>query len=211
MPILKMGQGWDSAASGNHESAQSETEVKRLVRDGIALLSNLGGSSALGQKFASLRNAGQYQTITITKGIHQRGDDPHITVQTADALLFHINLTARPAPSDAEGYAVAPGEERFVWKASQVSVVIDKQTYFYPSTTTGNGAGRARGLSFTQGQLSSLIASAQAASAQRQAEALAEQAAIQQQIAAGKAASAKAFASHKTNLAAGKNPWGGGS
>lgn len=172
MPTLKKlysdhgsSQNRDGLWFPDHDSNMEWSEVQRLVLDTIGLLTGgaFDDSEPAQRPFKRLLDAlaSPDEVISVDKGIHQRVEDPHITLtipgdEFNDEYEFHLHLSAEMID---RSYADGTKSRMFVWKAVKVSLFVathakgGKVYASHPPGTVPRTVGRARGYSITEGQI----------------------------------------------------------
>lgn len=226
MPNFLEGKVWNKQSwnadtrsnDDNHESDLPFDEVTRIVAESVALFPD-GKVPGEGGRYldafkAALQSADT--TITVIKGIHQRNSKPHIraSIEFEGATLsYHVNLiTADRITEGIDGSQLSKKLQRFVWRAAQVTVGVapapGKEKVYYQQPVgeaPKSSGGRARGMSFTQGQRVDHVNRTLEAQAEREriAKELREQAEK-----ASKLLVAQAEQARLARLKLGQSPWG---
>ncbi|MES2743328.1 MAG: hypothetical protein V4754_20595 [Pseudomonadota bacterium] len=110
----------NTGAHPNHNSGRSKLEVERLTKVGlnkfmdvILKATDYVGATNLQSAWKKLARDGRSPSVTVSKGIHQIGDDAHITVhfnERADLRgKIHVNLTLLSDGSSSYWCAVGVG------------------------------------------------------------------------------------------------------
>lgn len=172
MPTLKklysdigVSENRDGRWYEDHDSLMEWSEVQRLVLDAQGLLTGGAFDDAVPAQrpFKRLLDALESTdaAIGVVKGIHQRVEDPHITLtipgdEFNDEYEFHLHLSAEQINRT---YADGEASRMFVWKAVKLSVFVathangGKVYCSHPVGTVARTVGRARGYSITEGQI----------------------------------------------------------
>jgi hypothetical protein len=115
--IIKAGENWNGTDNGrkNLDSKMDFEEHRRIVSEARRLLAgnlgveNNGAGESLKKLKAAYEAGNPRDVLHITKGIHQRVSNPHITLwlqhsQSRFTYTFHLNVSTLDAPGLPEEY-----------------------------------------------------------------------------------------------------------
>ena len=175
MPAIKSTYSYGSKSQNkdglwylDHDSEMWMIVVEQLVLDSKSLLvgKNFDDADPMERPFKRLNDVlvSANDPLTITKGIHQRLDDPHITFlingdDNNAEYEFHLQLSAELINRT---YLDGEASRMFLWKPSKLSLYVytgtgPRQYASYPVGVVARTTGRARGFSITEGQIESHV------------------------------------------------------